>query len=289
MKDQNLDFSNNVSQNGKNNNDITKIEEQNKGDERPFNYIEIDNSKEKFDFEGEEKTLIFENDKGKYDYIICILLKDDSTQSSKLLEKTLEEIYMNLRNTQDLGISSSNTLICIFVNNIQSYSLFHKDEIKTIKNNQNFYLYSTAHYSTNLQAKIILFTKTIELTYVEALRCYYLGVIQQIRQDKKILFSSVITAGVEPKSLKKLILCSYNNLKIHGAAVGVVESNGYGLFSMIEQYERTHFNIYNMNFYGISAAVPISSLMSTIYIDDKIFVSLKEFYTYNFNYYILMN
>ena len=283
MKDQNLDFSNNVSQNGKNNNDITKIEEQNKGDERPFNYIEIDNSKEKFDFEGEEKTLIFENDKGKYDYIICILLKDDSTQSSKLLEKTLEEIYMNLRNTQDLGISSSNTLICIFVNNIQSYSLFHKDEIKTIKNNQNFYLYSTAHYSTNLQAKIVLFTKTIELTYVESLRCYYLGVIQQIRQDKKILFSSVITAGVEPKSLKKLILCSYNNLKIHGAAVGVVESNGYGLFSMIEQYERTHFNIYNMNFYGISAAVPISSLMSTIYIDDKIFVSLKEFYTYNFN------
>ena len=262
-----------------NNNEITQIEDSNNYNDRAFNYLEIDNSPEKFDYEKEEKTLLFENDNEKYDYIICILLKDDSYQSSKLLGKTLEEIYQNLRNTQDLGISSSNTLICIFVGEIQSFALFHRDKIKNIKKNQSFYFYSTAHYTTNQQAKILLFTKTFELTYAEALKCYYIGVLQQIKKYKRKIFSSVITAGVEPKSLKKLILCSYNNLKSHGAAVGVVDSNGYGLFSMIEQYERTHFNIYNMNFYGVCGAVPISSLLSTIYIDENIFLCLKEFYT----------
>lgn len=282
-KKNNLDFSTDKSQKENNNNDITQIPDSNKYNERAFNYIEIDNPPEKFDFESEEKTLIFNNDKEKYDYTICILLKDDSFESSKLLRKTLEEIYLNLRNTHDIGISSFNTLICIFIGEIQSYALFHRDKIKSVKKSQSFYLYSTAHYTTNQQAKILLFTKTSELSYAEALRCYYMGIVQQIRIDKKPIFSSVITAGVEPKSLKKLILCSFNNLKFHGAAVGVVESNGYGLFSMIEQYERTHFNIYNMNFYGVSGAVPISSLISTIYIDDKIFLCLKEFYTNKFN------
>ena len=266
-----------------NNNDITQIEEPNKFPERAFNYLEIDNSAEKFNFEGEEKTDLFKTDKGKYDYIICVLLKNDLSQSSKLLDKTLDGIYQNLNNLQDLGISSSNTLVCIFIKNIIRFSLFPKDEIQNIKPSQSFYLYSKAKKNKYPSSTIYLVTKTRGLTDFEALKCFYLGILEQIKMEKNPIFSSVITAGVEPKTLKKLILSSYNNSKIHGASVGVIESEGFGLFSMIEQYERVHFNTYNMNFYGISAAIPVSSLLSTLFIDDKILGILKEFYAFRNN------
>ena len=277
---QSANYSNDITPKG-NNNDITQIEEPKKLGERDFNYLEIDNSPEKFVFEGDEKTNQFEINKGKYDYIIGILLKDDSNDNNYLLERTLDGIYQNFNSLQELGISSSNTLICIFVNKITTYYLFqNKDEIQNMKNNQNFYFYTSAQKVNNPYSKIYLFTKARELTDIEALRCYYLGIIEQVKMEKKPIFSTIITAGVEPDSfaLKKLILFSYNNSKNHGASVGYIESNGYGLYSMIEQYERTHFNIYNMNFYGMGSAVPISSLLSTIYIDDNIFTSLKNYY-----------
>ena len=275
------DYSNDVTPQVNNNNDMTQVDEPNKMNERAFNYLEIDNNNpEKFIYEGDEKTNNFQNNKDKYNYIICVLLKDDSSQSSILLEKTLDGIYQNLRSTQDLGISSANTLVCIFVKQINYYSLFHKDELEKMKTNQSFFLCVSARKTNNPSSTLCLFTKPRELKDIEALKCYYLGVIPQIRSEKKPIFSSVITAGVEPNSLNKLILLSYNNVKKHGAAVGVIESNGYGVFSMIEQYERTHFNIYNMNFYDICSAVPVSSLLSTIYIDDKIYSTLKDFYSF---------
>ena len=274
-------YTNDDSKEKENNNEITQVEESNKLSERVFNYLERDNSPEKFNFEGEEKTNSFEINKGKYDYMICVLLKDDSNISNKLLDKTLEGIYQNLNNLQDLGISPANTLVCIFINKIIYYSLFPTDEIQNIKPTQSFYLYSIAKFKS---LTIYLVTKPRGLTDYEALKCYYLGILEQIKMEKKPIFSSVITAGVEPQSLKKLILSSYYNLKIHGASTGVIESNGFGLFPMIEQYERFHFNTYNMNFYGMAAAVPISSLLSTIFIDDKTFSILKDFYTLSNNY-----
>lgn len=282
---QSANYSNDNNPQVNNNNDITHIDEPNKMNERAFNYLETDSSAEKFIYEVGEKTNNLEKNIDKYNYIICIILKDDSTQGSILLEKTIDGIYQNLSSSsmQDLGISSSNTLICIFIKNITSYSLFHKDELENIKPNQNFFLYISAHKTQNPSSTIYLFTKPRELKEIEALKCYYLGVIPQIKSEKKTMFSSVITAGVEPNSLNKLILLSYNNVKKHGAAVGVIESNGYGVFSMIEQYERTHFNIYNMNFYDICSAVPVSSLLSTIYIDDKIYSTLKDFYGFKNN------
>ena len=280
---QSANYSNDNNPQVNNNNDITQIDEPNKMNERAFNYLEIDNSLTKFIYEGEEKTNNFEVNKDKYNYIICVLLKDDSTQSSILLEKTLDGIYQNLGSTQELGISSTNTLVCVFVKQINYYSLFHKDELKNMKTNQSFFLYISARKTKNPSSSLYLFTKPGGLKDIEALKCYYLGVIPQIRSEKKPIFSSIITAGVEPNSLKKLILLSYNNIKKHGAAVGAIESNGYGVFSMIEQYERTHFNIYNMNFYGICSAVPVSSLLSTIYIDDKIYSTLKDFYSFRNN------
>ena len=250
----------------KNYNDETQVEENKENisnNTLPFKYLEKDNAPEKIILDGEEKTNIFEAEKGKYDYIICILLKDDLNKSSEMLNITLRSIYANRDSLNDFGISTSTMLICVFINEIKGYSLFNKDDFAKIRkesNSLNTYLYLRTHkegYSAN--SSIYLFTKPGYLYSVEALKYYYTNIIYQLKEDKKILFSSVITAGVEPTqtSLKKMILSSY---------------------LAIEQYERVHFNIYDMNFLGSSSSFPVSSLLSTFAIDDLMLAYLKSYH-----------
>ena len=273
----------------KNYNDETQVEENKENisnNTLPFKYLEKDNAPEKIILDGEEKTNIFEAEKGKYDYIICILLKDDLNKSSEMLNITLRSIYANRDSLNDFGISTSTMLICVFINEIKGYSLFNKDDFAKIRkesNSLNTYLYLRTHkegYSAN--SSIYLFTKPGYLYSVEALKYYYTNIIYQLKEDKKILFSSVITAGVEPEptSLKKMILSSYlaGNKGANGVATGLVLSSGDGIFSMIEQYERVHFNIYDMNFLGSSSSFPVSSLLSTFAIDDLMLAYLKSYY-----------
>ena len=273
----------------KNYNDETQVEENKENisnNTLPFKYLEKDNAPEKIILDGEEKTNIFEAEKGKYDYIICILLKDDLNKSSEMLNITLRSIYANRDSLNDFGISTSTMLICVFINEIKGYSLFNKDDFAKIRkesNSLNTYLYLRTHkegYSAN--SSIYLFTKPGYLYSVEALKYYYTNIIYQLKEDKKILFSSVITAGVEPTqtSLKKMILNSYlaGNKGANGVATGLVLSSGDGIFSMIEQYERVHFNIYDMNFLGSSSSFPVSSLLSTFAIDDLMLAYLKSYY-----------
>ena len=273
----------------KNYNDETQVEENKENisnNTLPFKYLEKDNAPEKIILDGEEKTNIFEAEKGKYDYIICILLKDDLNKSSEMLNITLRSIYANRDSLNDFGISTSTMLICVFINEIKGYSLFNKDDFAKIRkesNSLNTYLYLRTHkegYSAN--SSIYLFTKPGYLYSVEALKYYYTNIIYQLKEDKKILFSSVITAGVEPTqtSLKKMILSSYlaGNKGANGVATGLVLSSGDGIFSMIEQYERVHFNIYDMNFLGSSSSFPVSSLLSTFAIDDLMLAYLKSYY-----------
>ena len=273
----------------KNYNDETQVEENKENisnNTLPFKYLEKDNAPEKIILDGEEKTNIFEAEKGKYDYVICILLKDDLNKSSEMLNITLRSIYANRDSLNDFGISTSTMLICVFINEIKGYSLFNKDDFAKIRkesNSLNTYLYLRTHkegYSAN--SSIYLFTKPGYLYSVEALKYYYTNIIYQLKEDKKILFSSVITAGVEPTqtSLKKMILSSYlaGNKGANGVATGLVLSSGDGIFSMIEQYERVHFNIYDMNFLGSSSSFPVSSLLSTFAIDDLMLAYLKSYY-----------
>jgi hypothetical protein len=264
------------------NEENTQVQEKNSNLEmdRLFNYLEIKNSTEKFVIDDENPN-IFENSIGKFNYVICVLLKDDTQRGNEMLEKTLDSIYQNLNALNEIGISSSNTLVCIFVNKITNYYLFNKDDVHNIKEDQNYYFYTTAQKEGYQSSTIYLFTKPKELLDLEALKCYYLYVISKIRMNKQQIFSSVITAGVElkPSGLKSLILSAYDTVKTHGVSVGLVDSNGIGIFSMIEQYERTHFNIYNMNYYGMSSAVPISSLLSTMYIDNNVLSILKKYYS----------
>ena len=141
-------YSNEMTPKG-NNNDETQIEEgknyyQKDDSIGGFNFLELNgNDSEKFIYEGreEEKTIIF--NKGEFDYIICILVKDDSYDSSKLLEKTINEIYKNFDSLESIGIDSKNTLVCVFIKQIKSFSLFNLEDIQTHKD-KDYFLYLKA-------------------------------------------------------------------------------------------------------------------------------------------------
>ena len=60
--------------------------------------------------------------------------------------------------------------------------------------------------------------------------------------------------------------------------MGQILSTGEGLFAMVEQYERLHFNVYDMNFLGASSVFPVSSLFNTIAIDEPTLKLLKDYY-----------
>ena len=120
MDDPKGSVNNTKNDNQKNNyNDDTQVEENRENiinNTLSFKYLEKDNAPEKIYFDGEEKTNIFEPYKGKYDYIICILLKDDSQNSSEMLDNTLKCIYGNRDSLDQLGISTSTMLIFVFIN-----------------------------------------------------------------------------------------------------------------------------------------------------------------------------
>ena len=275
-------YSNEMTPKGNSYNNETQIEEgknyYQKDNSRLFNFLELNgNDSEKFIYEGneEEKTKIF--NKGEFDYIICVLVKDDSKESS--LESTINSIYDNFDSLENIGIGSKNTLICVFIKQITSFSLFNSEDIQNQKN-RDYILYLKAKKTGSQSSTIIIFTKPKGLTDIGALKCFYLGVVDQIKEEKgKIVFTSVITAGVCLKPLKNLILSAYNEKNKNAASVGVIKSEGEGVFSMVEQYERIHFNIYNMNFYGSSAVVPLSSLLSTIAVNDNCLRVLKNYYS----------
>ena len=278
-------YSNEMTPKGNNYNDETQVEEgknyyQKDDFKSTFNFLELNsNDSEKFIYKGkeEENTIIF--NKGEFDYIICILVKDDSYESSKLLEKTINEIYNNFDSLGTIGIDSKNTLVCVFIKQIESFSLFNSEDIQTHKD-KDYFLYLKAKKTGNQYSTINIFAKPNNLTDLGALKCFYLGIVDQLKEEKgKILFTSVMTAGIIPKSLKNLILSAYNKKNNNAASVGFIKSEGDGIFSMVEQYERIHFNIYNMNFYGMSAVVPLSSLLSVIAINDDCLKVLKNYYS----------
>ena len=150
-------------------------------------------------------------------------------------------------------------------------------------NSINTCLYLKTHKEGyNSSSSVYIFAKPTYFESVEALKYYYTGIIKTIKLDNKILFSSVMTAGIRahPIALKKLIVNSYlgENRGVKGATVGLVLSEGEGLFSMVEQYERLHFNVYDMHFYGATSSFPVSSLLSTMAIDHSMLEVLKTFY-----------
>ena len=229
---------------------------------------------------------IFEGEKGKYKYCICLLMKDDCAYNSQLLYKTLKGIEMNLNQLEEeLDIKGVHIALFIFIN-IVKYNYFFSDENRAQseeKNNDFPYLMKERQINEDnfklLNLKVYTISNNYYLSDIKALKLYY-SFLKQLKDENKLMFSSVITAGIYPlpESLLSLIQFSYHTDNKHGVAVGPIEFKPNDFISKISLYEKIHFNIYNMNYYFESLAVPISSLLCTMCFDQIFLEYLNTYY-----------
>ena len=243
-----------------------------------------------FDLRKSNNLNIYE-ESGEYKYAICILLKNNSNINCGLLEKTIEGIINNLEGLKTLEIEKKDIYVFIFVNKIRKNGFLVKEEsIKTINREQCLKIpvkIKTEEEDEN-KMKIDIICKKHEMTPIESLKCFYNYCVSTLKREDQFIITSVITAGVYPyeNSLKKLIQISclsftqkQNNnahLDIVIPSLEVKESKDF--FIKVAQYDRAHFNLYNMSFYSSTAAVPISSLLNTMIIDKKLLDDLNSYY-----------
>ena len=249
--------------------------------------------------ENENENIFLKNNE-YIKYAICILLKDNSYENCILLQKTLEGIInKNMGALSTFQIEPKNIYIVIFVNKIiipvedndndsEKLYLVKRDSLKKITGQKNFLKIPQTIKDENREITIDIICKKHYMTDVESLQCYYNYVLQKLRPEGKPIASSIITAGVVPNDdcLQKLIQVSYhsnsknqNKGARYAIAVPALEVNeNNNLFGKIAQYDRIHFNIFNMSFYGETATVPISSLLNTMIIDNKLMGKLQTYY-----------
>ena len=246
-----------------------------------FSYLEQTSSEPEF-FSYAQDNDIFKNEQNTYTYAICILLKDDSRQSSELLQYTIDGIINNFGDLATLSIHPKDLIIFVFVENINKKSdLVPMEEFSKSDNRENFMKTSKKKADDNREIRIEIINKKKYMSNIEALSCFYLCIVKNLKKEN-LLITSIITAGVAPapNGLKKLIQCSFsekNKYLISVPALPVADNGSF--FNKIAQYERVHFNIYDMNFYNSTVGVPVSSLLSTMIIDDKILGDLNQFYS----------
>ena len=228
-----------------------------------------------------EIQLLYQNIQSQIKYIICVLIKDDTYFNSKLVEKTFEGIKNNINSLEKILIKPENILICAFFNETKNSSIFNEDDICALKDDIDYILVDKAFNIEGENIKVHCITKKNFLSDTEILKLYYTIIIKELRINNSILFSSIITAGVFPtsNSLLNLIKLSFNTRNVHSIVVPLLEDEeNSNLIFKVKKYERFHYNLYNMNFYDMTASVPISSLFNTMAIDNKLSLELLNFY-----------
>ena len=230
-----------------------------------------------------EKSVIFQDDdnkienlynsmKGKIRYVICILIENDSYNNSQMLRRTLNSFIDYIISLKDMLFKGT--------------EIFNENDIKKIEK-INQYILSKKHYYINedhsKHIEIHCISKINYFNEVEILKCFYCSIINQLKIKEGIIFSSILTAGLEIKAfnndIKSLLLLSYNSSESHNIIVPLIEENNNDdLISKIKKYERINFNLYNLNFYDMTQSVPISSYFNLMTIDDNLFYDLKKYY-----------
>ena len=216
-------------------------------------------------------------------YVICILIKDDTYYNSLLLENTLKGIKSNISEIKQFLIEPENILICIFFNESINNNIFNKDDITSMNKKNQFILIKNNYSIENNMLNVHCFSKLNYFSNVEILKYFYCEIVNQLREENTILFTSIITAGIIPSTytLGNLIKLSYNVKNNHNIIIPLLEEEELyfdDLMHKIKKFERIHFNIYNMNFYNMINSVPISSLFNTMTIDNNLFYYLNNYY-----------
>ena len=252
-----------------------------KVEDKPFNFIDIKNEPIIFKFNNlDNLELIYKELQPSCRYVICILIQDDTHYSSTLLEHTLAGIRKNLQELNHILIKPENILICIMFNKIINDFIFNDNDKVLLKSNTQYILKQASYIVDNESINLHLISKLDYFYDIEILKFYYSNTINQLRINNTIIFSSIITAGVIPSgSLLYLIKLSYNSKNTHSIVIpSLDEIDSKEVISQVRKYERIHFNIYNMNYYDMTASAPISSLLNVMTIDNLLFPDLLSFY-----------
>ena len=248
-----------------------------------FDYLQPYGNNITFDMEDGTIQNLYKPFKSLCKYVICILVKDDTYYNSQLLDSTLKGIKSNIPEIKQFLIEPENILICIFFNEFINSNIFNEDDI-TSMNKKNQFILSKNNYSIeNNMLNVHCFSKLNYFSNVEILKYFYCIIVNQLREENSILFTSIITAGIFPSlyTLGNLIKLSYNVRGDHNIIIPLLEEEEFyfeDLIYKIKKYERIHFNIYNMNFYNMINSVPISSSFNIMTIDNNLFYYLNNYY-----------
>ena len=219
--------------------------------------------------------------KGKYFYLIPIIIPNDQDIYSDLLKNTLDSIEKNIPSLNKLNIDLQDILILLFIQKTTSLRFFSNEQMNNIHSFNDFiYLeYTTKDMNNNFN--ILLFSKILETSIIEYLKLFYINIVPDIMKDNKFLYITVLQCGVffPENTLFNLMKCLTGpNLQKTSIAIPALETLSEGLFSNIQQYENTHFNIYNLNYYDMSCVIPINSTFNVMKIDNILLHNLNEFY-----------
>ena len=272
--------------------DNRENENENK-EEEAFIYLEKDENENGTLIKEKEENEYFKERKGKFKYTICILLKTNEIVNSILLKHTLISIGKNLKELSEIDkidIKPMEIGIFIFINEFKAdnkLNITKSFEDKEEKNNE-YYIQEWEMNVSNEEEEQI---KNIKIFTIHSLKylydikalSYYYDILSQIKIERKIMFSSIMTAGVTfPDSkILELISYSYHEKKKHGIAVSSIEYKQSNLVSKLCAYEQMKFNIYNLNYISESNAPLISSQLSLITLNDNLLKDLNEDYYKN--------
>ena len=229
--------------------------------------------------EGSDKKL--QNLKGQYLYLIPIIIPNDEEIYSDLLKNTLDSIEKNIPSLNTLKIDLDDILILLFIQNSTSSRFFTYEQFESLDSfNDLIYLeYTTKDMNNNFN--ILLFSKISETNIIEYLKLFYTNIVPDIMKENKFIFTTVLKCGINfnDNTIVNLMKCLIGpNSEKSSIVIPALETIPQGIFSNIQQYENTHFNIYNLNFYDMSCSIPINSSFNIMRIDNQLLHNLNEFY-----------
>ena len=169
-----------------------------------------------FKEEGRDLENLYNIMKGKIRYVICIIMESDSSYNSDKLKRTLDSIKYNITFLKDMNLEAKNILICVFFKEIKTNEIFNKQDYEELKDINSYILVKKNFIfeeKNNKSIKIHCISKIDYFSEMEIFKCFYSIIIKQLKIKEGIIFTSVITAGVEINyTLKTLLLLSFNSL-----------------------------------------------------------------------------
>ena len=252
-----------------------------------FSYL-IPSSSNPFIFTHEMKdyTSLSAVIKNQYRFLINIIVDNDTNSNDIRLKRTLEAIIRNLPSLEPLGLTTSNILISIFVNQVSPYFI---EKTKIVLEDSADYLITpyTFGNNDNIENKtlnVLLITKqNYLLSDLNDIIFFYNAIMPYafIPIKHSVLYTCSMRCGIilTETSLKQMITSSYKDMNKGCVCVAPIQAlSATGIFGKIMTYEHVHYNIYDMNYYDAAGLIPIDHRFNVMRIDANMYNLLINFY-----------